>query len=79
MSKKTMDDLFKKSEARVYGRFIFLKLINGVGAPIIDKAKGMLDGGRSWRGWAIQINPFRFEKDGRRKEGECFVVGIIHK
>jgi hypothetical protein len=77
--KNKLQDFRKQFEAKVWGRFIFTKLVNGQGAPFIDKCVGQLNGEKNWKGYAIQINPFNFNKDGKRKEGKCFVVGVIHR
>lgn len=76
--KKGIEEFRRKFNARVFGKFIFTSVVNGVGAPFIDKCVGQTETGKSWRGWAVQINPFNFNKNGDRKEGKCFVVGIIH-
>lgn len=75
--KATTNNLYRKSVAKTRGRFIFLTIMNGEGAPIIDRCKGMTNRGGIWQGYAIQMNPFRFNKNGRRKEGKCFVIGYI--
>lgn len=73
-----MEEFRRKFGARIFGRLIFTTVTNGVGAPLIDKCVGQTEEGKSWRGWAIQKNPFNFNKHGDRNEGSCFVVGIIH-
>lgn len=73
-----MEEFRRKFQAKVWGRFVFTSVVNGVGAPFIDRCAGQTDEKKSWKGWAIQINPFNFNKEGDRKEGKCFVVGVIH-
>ena len=72
-----LDDFKKLFKARVFGKVVFLTLINGRGAPFIDRCVGEVNNKQSWRGYAIQLNPFNFGLDGLRKEGKCFVVGLI--
>ena len=68
-------------KAYILGRVILTTTVNAQGAPFVDKCSGVTREGLSWSGYAIQFNPFRFNKYGYgdRKIGLCFCIGLIVK
>ena len=66
-----------KRKAIVLGRFVFTTVENAQGAPFIDRCGGTTEEGRSYSGYAIQFNPFRFNRYGDREIGNCLVLGWI--
>ena len=64
-------------KAFILGRVILTTTVNGLGAPFADKCTGTTEENIVWNGYAIQLNPFRFNKYGDRKIGLCFCIGLI--
>jgi len=68
-----------KNKAFIFGRIILTTVRNASGAPFIDECGGTTMENKPWKGYAIQLNPFKFNEYGKRKVGLCLCIGLLTK
>jgi len=65
------------SKAWIFGRLVITTTKQSGGAPFVDECGGQTIEGRSWRGRAVLLNPWRKDRYGDRLPGLALCLGWL--
>lgn len=68
-----------KRKAFIIADIVLTSVYQATGAPILDACIGHLEDGRTWRGYALHLSPWRKNSYGDRAGGIALCIGRVRK